>query len=154
MGCDDAASATPVQPVSADSGDFALVADRSSDGSMAIVLEGHVGLSVSEQGTSAAFRVRLAEAPPTTVVVPIVAQDPTEVVAEQERLTFTPDNWNAFQEVRVRGVDDFVADGVREGRIALGPPTSPTVVPPPTFRENGRRSYPSRILTTSHRAFA
>ena len=82
------------------------------------------GLTVSEQGDVATFTVALIDPPTASVQLPITSLDPAEVVATQKALIFTKTNWNAPQQVEVRGVDDLIADGHQDGRIAFGPSIS------------------------------
>ncbi|QRK12234.1 hypothetical protein JQX13_20655 [Archangium violaceum] len=53
----------------------------------------------------------LTEKPTAHVTLHFTSNDTTEGTVGNPELTFTPDNWNAPQEVLVTGVDDDIADG-------------------------------------------
>ena len=69
------------------------------------------GLETSETGGSDTFDVVLDLEPTADVVIALSSSDEDEGTVSPESLTFTPENWNAPQEVTVTGVDDDVADG-------------------------------------------
>ena len=84
-----------------DDGDLADVTITETDG----VTE------VSEAGTSDTLTVALTAQPDSTVVLTVIADDPSEISVDLGTLTFRPDNWNVPQTVTVTGVDDNLLDG-------------------------------------------
>ncbi|MDX2020241.1 MAG: Calx-beta domain-containing protein [Deltaproteobacteria bacterium] len=82
------------------------------------------GLVVSENGTTASFKITLNTKPTADVVIPLVSSDTGEATVSPASFTFTPANWNAPQTAMVTGVNDDVADGNQPFTIATGPATS------------------------------
>ena len=69
------------------------------------------GLVTSESGSEATFTVVLNSPPTDGVAIGVSSTNEAEGLVTPGGLEFTPDNWNAPQEVRVVGVDDDIADG-------------------------------------------
>ena len=66
----------------------------------------------SEEGEKATFSVRLANEPDDNVFVLVTSQDTTEGTVEtSDNLTFTNTNWNGWQTITIKGVDDNLTDG-------------------------------------------
>lgn len=97
---------------------FRVEVRNTDDDSAGVTVTGET-LVVTEAGGHATFTVALNRAPAELVLIPVVSSDETEGVTEPQLLTFTPDNWNAPQEVVVTGVDDDEADGDQEFSIDL-----------------------------------
>lgn len=89
------------------------------DTNLAAVVASTGTLTVSENGTSATFSVRLTSAPLSNVVVDLASSDTGEVTVSPGRLTFTPANWNLGQTVTVTGVDDEPIDYDQQVTITL-----------------------------------
>ncbi len=68
-------------------------------------------LTVTEDGGSDGFAVRLESRPLADVVIEFTSLEQTEGTVSPASLTFTPDNWDQFQPVVVTGVDDGIVDG-------------------------------------------
>ena len=90
--------------------------------------DGGVGFTIVEAGGStsvmegvgvATFTVALKSKPATDVVLTVTSSDTGEATADVSSLTFTTDNWNTKQAVKVRGVNDGVADGNQTATITL-----------------------------------
>jgi len=77
-----------------------------------------------EDGTSATFTVVLNTEPTADVTIPLSSSDEGEGTVAPATLTFTPDNWNAAQEVTVTGADDALVDGNQPYTIVTGAATS------------------------------
>jgi hypothetical protein len=77
-----------------------------------------------ENGTTAAFTVRLTSQPTNDVTIGVSSLDTTEGAVNKSSLTFTAVNWDADQKVTVAGADDFVADGNQSYTIRLAPANS------------------------------
>ncbi|MCI0464020.1 MAG: hypothetical protein L0Z62_44365 [Gemmataceae bacterium] len=69
------------------------------------------GLTTTEAGGSASFRVVLTSQPLANVTLALGSSDPSEGTPSITSLTFTPSNWNAPRVVFVTGVNDLQADG-------------------------------------------
>jgi hypothetical protein len=69
------------------------------------------GLITSEAGGTASFSVILTSRPRADVIISFSSSDPGEGTVSPVQLLFTEGNWNMAQQVTVRGVDDFIADG-------------------------------------------
>lgn len=80
-------------------------------------------MTVSENGTSTTFRVRLTIAPTATVTCTLQSTDTTEGTVSPTTLTFQPNNYG-FRTVTVTGVDDQDVDGDRTFVIQLNACTS------------------------------
>lgn len=75
--------------------------------------------TVSEDGTTDTFTVRLTQQPQGSVVINVTSADTGEVTVSPDRLTFTTANWNIPQTVTVTGVNDAVADGLQTVSVVL-----------------------------------
>ncbi len=73
----------------------------------------------TETGTTATFSVKLKSPPDDDVVLTVSSGDTTEGNVSPASLTFTSDNWNAYQTVTVVGVDDDVADDDQTFNVQL-----------------------------------
>ncbi|MGF1498211.1 MAG: LamG-like jellyroll fold domain-containing protein, partial [Elainellaceae cyanobacterium] len=74
-----------------------------SGGAVAIKLPGN-----SYQST---VGIRLQTEPNANVTVSLVNIDETETSLDKTTLTFTPENWDTYQQVIISGIDDAVDDG-------------------------------------------
>ncbi len=81
-------------------------------------------LETSESGQTDTFTVVLATQPTDTVFLDLASDDPTEGAVSQNRLTFTPENWNQAQTITIQGVDDAVVDGTIAYNIITNPAIS------------------------------
>ena len=115
--------------------------------------------SVHETGTSADFTVVLDEQPFDDVTIELRSNDTSELTISTNRLTFTPQNWDAEQTVTVTGVNDDYDDGDRMVPIILEPAESRDLnyagldPPDPTFvceddDTNGFSVVPTGIIVT------
>ena len=77
------------------------------------------GTRVSETGSVDTFTVRLSRGPLGDVELSVVSQDLDEAAVDTDSLTFTQENWDEPQVVRVMGIDDNVVDGDRTAEIVL-----------------------------------
>jgi fibronectin type 3 domain-containing protein len=77
-------------------------------------------LSVSESGSSSSFTVALTGRPASPVTLGLNMSDSTEASLSTGTLTFTSSNWNVPQTVTVRGVDDFLVDGMILSQVTIG----------------------------------
>ena len=82
-----------------------------------VVLQTISSTGLSELGTEGTFRIRLGSAPLSDVVVGLNSTRPDEGRVTPAQVTFTPSNWNQFQNVTVKGVNDCIADGLSVYRI-------------------------------------
>ena len=88
-----------------------------------VIVQSPPFLLVSENGTSATFRVRLSNQPTAPVTCTLQSTDPGEGTASPATLVFTPGQFG-FQTVTVTGVDDNLNDGPVLFAIQLNPCTS------------------------------
>ena len=65
--------------------------------------------TVSEDGTTDSFSVRLSARPVSSVVFDVTA-DNDQVTPAQSALTFTPENWDTPQTIEVQAVDDTLEE--------------------------------------------
>lgn len=112
-GVDDANPMRRDAPVTSDAGP-----------SLGIIVVVPADNATTEMGGQVTLRVRLGMAPTATVTVPVASDAIDEGTAGTASLTFTTENWNAFQDVIVSGVDDSEADGTQNYAILFGPSTS------------------------------
>lgn len=82
------------------------------------------GLTTTEAGGTATFRVVLTAQPSADVQVPLSSSNTAEGTVSAASLTFTSVNWAAPQTVTVTGVADAVADGNQEYTVVTGPAES------------------------------
>jgi hypothetical protein len=85
-----------------------------------IVVTAASGLTTSEQGASATYKVRLANAPTANVTVPIASSNAHEGEPSPAQLVFTPQNWSVDQNVVVSGRNDCVRDGSKSYQVTNG----------------------------------
>ncbi|MDY6803612.1 MAG: DUF4347 domain-containing protein, partial [Cyanobacteriota bacterium] len=76
-------------------------------------------VQTSEEGASETVGVRLPSRPSAKVTVELSDIDDTEGEVAPTQLTFTPDNWDEYQDVTVTGKADSVVDEDVEYAIAL-----------------------------------
>lgn len=84
-----------------------------------------VNRNTIEDGTTAFFRVRLLTIPTANVTITFTSSDTTEgIITSGASLTFTPANWNTYQNVTIKGVNDSLMDGDITYTIISNPATS------------------------------
>ncbi|HSD88556.1 MAG TPA: Calx-beta domain-containing protein [Kofleriaceae bacterium] len=76
------------------------------------------------QASAETFDVVLTKQPTASVTIPLTVTDTTEVNTDKTSLTFTVNNWNVPQTVKVWGNDDTLIDGQQVSFVATGPATS------------------------------
>ncbi|MEG5042772.1 MULTISPECIES: DUF4347 domain-containing protein, partial [unclassified Microcoleus] len=76
------------------------------------------GLTTGEDGTKANFTVVLNTQPTADVTIGLNSENVAEGTVSTNSLTFTPANWNTPQPVTVTGVNDSIADGNIDYKIA------------------------------------
>jgi large repetitive protein len=82
---------------------------------------GHTG----EDGTTAFFRVRLLTIPTNDVTINFNSSNTNEgTIQSGSSLTFTASNWNAYQTVLIKGVNDSFQDGDISYSLISNPATS------------------------------
>ena len=85
----------------------------------------NVNRNTIEDGTTAFFRVRLLTIPTANVTITFTSSDTTEgIIVSGASLTFTPTNWNTYQSVTIKGVNDNLVDGDITYTIISNPATS------------------------------
>ncbi len=74
------------------------------------------------EGDSENFTVSLSSEPAGDVIVTIVGQNRAEIIPDRAELTFTPENWNVPQTVRLSAIEDedFLDDEYQLILIASG----------------------------------
>lgn len=73
----------------------------------------------NEVGNTTTFTVKLNTQPDGDVVLTVTSNDTTEGTVSPASLTFTTDNWNAYQTVTVIGIDDDTKDGNQTYNVQL-----------------------------------
>lgn len=90
--------------------------------------------TISEDGTSITFKVRLTSQPTASVQIPILSLNPAEGQPNVSSLIFTAANWNIEQNLVVTGIDDPDIDGDKLFTVRLDTPISSdsnySVLPP------------------------
>lgn len=81
---------------------------------------GVISGNTNENGTQAAFTVKLNSQPTDDVTIPVSSNDTSEGMVSPTSLTFTSANWDINQTVTVTGVDDNIVDGTQNYKIILG----------------------------------
>jgi len=69
------------------------------------------GLTTTEAGGTATFRVVLTSQPTANVTIELSSSNTAEGTVAPLSLTFTAANWSVEQTITVTGIDDFVDDG-------------------------------------------
>ncbi len=82
------------------------------------------GLTTTEAGGTATFKVKLTSQPTADVTLPLSSSTPAEGTVSPVSLKFTPSNWMNLQTVTAKGVNDSVADGNIAYSIITAPATS------------------------------
>jgi hypothetical protein len=85
-----------------------------------IVVTAATGLTTSEKGATASYKVRLANAPTAEVMVPLASTKPHEGEPAPAQLVFTTQNWSVDQNVIVSGRNDCVQDGPQSYQVTHG----------------------------------
>jgi len=83
------------------------------------VAESNSATTVTEAGTEDSVTVALTAPPPSQVVLTITSSDTSEAEVDPPQLTFTSENWNQPQTVRVIGVDDLIVDGGQSTTLTI-----------------------------------
>ncbi|MBQ1924830.1 MAG: hypothetical protein II180_01770 [Proteobacteria bacterium] len=84
---------------------------KSIDTNIAGLLMSASDTSVSEDMSTIDLSVALTSIPTADVVVAVSSSDTTECTVSQDSLTFTADDWDKPQVIKVRGEDDQIVDG-------------------------------------------
>ena len=82
------------------------------------------GLETTETGGTAAFTIVLLTQPTADVTLPLASSATDEATVSDASVTFTPQNWDAPQQVTITGVEDTLVDGAQGFTITVGAATS------------------------------
>lgn len=104
--------------------EIAAVTLTNLDDDTAGITVSEISGNTTEEGGTASFTVVLNSAPLSDVTLDLESNNTAEGTVAPTSLTFTPENWNAPQEVVVTGVDDAVEDGDVEFGIEFFPAIS------------------------------
>ena len=77
-------------------------------------------LTTSELGEAETFAVELTSEPQSDVTVSLTSSDEAEGTVSPSSITFSAEDWNTSQPVRLTGVDDYVDDGDKTYTITIG----------------------------------
>jgi hypothetical protein len=88
-----------------------LVTDPLTQVERLVFTESFTNLVTEEVGNSSTIGVRLSAEPTANVTVTFSGLDSSEGQLSVTTLTFTPTNWNQYQSLTVRGLDDTLLDG-------------------------------------------
>ena len=99
------------------------------DNDQAGFVVGQVSGPTAESQTQSEFSVRLTSQPQSDVTLNFDSDDSTEgIIDGPKSITFTPDDWNAMNKIiRVRGVEDKIADGNQPYRVVFSETSSDDV---------------------------
>ena len=89
-----------------------------------LLISGADNLQVDEDGGFAEFQVTLSARPNRNVTVPLSLNPGGQASLSASSLTFTKNNWNTPQTVRVTGLDDFIDDDTVIFYVDVGPSSS------------------------------
>jgi hypothetical protein len=92
---------------------------RNTDNDSAGITVSAISGNTSEAGLQATFTVVLLSQPTADVTLNFNTNDPGEGTLDRTSLTFTPQNWNGTQTVRVTGVNDDIADGTQQYAVVF-----------------------------------
>ena len=98
--------------------------DCSGGGTVGISVDSMAGLTTTEAGGTATFKMVLLSKPGSDVTVPISSSNVKEGKVSAASVIFTTENWNAPQTITVTGVDDTLVDGAQSYKIITAPATS------------------------------
>jgi large repetitive protein len=90
-----------------------VTATNVDDDTAGVTVVGAEALTTYEPDLAATFQLKLNTEPTGDVLITLTSQDLGEVTVAPATLTFTPDNWNALQDVTLKGVDDAEVDGAQ-----------------------------------------
>ncbi|MFM2418741.1 MAG: hypothetical protein RL385_3464, partial [Pseudomonadota bacterium] len=124
QGCKSSHHSSPVVDGGAADSSDGTDGDARVPGSVEIVVSGASGLSTSESGGKAAFSVALGAQPSANVTIDVSSDNRAEGDVSPTVLEFTPDNWDAKQDVIVTGIDDDAEDGPVEYHVVVSPAVS------------------------------
>jgi hypothetical protein len=124
QGCKSSHHSSPVVDGGAADSSDGTDGDARVPGSVEIVVSGASGLSTSESGGKATFSVALGAQPSANVTIDVSSDNRAEGDVSPTQLVFTPDNWDAKQEVVVTGIDDDAEDGPVEYHVVIASATS------------------------------
>ena len=82
------------------------------------------GLTTTEAGGTAIFKVALTSQPTADVTIGLSSSNLSEGTVSPASIKFTSSNWATQQSVTAKGVDDYVADGNIAYSIITAPATS------------------------------
>lgn len=92
-----------------------------SDDDTAGVEIGQFNGAISENGETGYFTIRLKSEPTSDVFIPLETSDSHEASVNPNKLAFDSKNWNIFQTVTVKGLNDDIADGDQPLKIKILP---------------------------------
>ena len=98
--------------------------NKPPSGTAGITVAPTTGLTTTEMGGQAFFRVVLDALPTADVTIALTSSDTTEGTVSPASLTFSPENWDAPQMVTINGVDDDETDGTVTYMIQTGAASS------------------------------
>ncbi|MEG4503927.1 S8 family serine peptidase, partial [Microcoleus sp. F6_B4] len=93
-------------------------------GSPGIVISPASGLVTTETGGTDQFTIRLNSQPTADVRIDLRSSNEAEGVNSPQTVTFNSANWNQWQTITIRGVDDRVFDGDKTYQIVTAPAVS------------------------------
>jgi hypothetical protein len=98
--------------------------------------------NTTEDGGTRIFKVKLGTQPSADVEIRLSSSDTDEGTVAPSKLSFTPDNWNGFQEVTVTGQDD----GERDGTVSYDIRLSPCISDDPDYGDNHSATVPTKNI--------
>ena len=105
-----------------DADDVSLV--NRDDDVAGFIITPTAGLTTSENGTDTEFSIRLSTRPDADVTLDVTSSRTDEGTVAPGSLTFTADSWDQPQTITISGVDDVMADGIRNYAIMTQPASS------------------------------
>ena len=78
----------------------------------------------ADRGNAANAKIRLTKPPQANVNLAVWSGNSSEISLSRSQITFTPANWDLYQDIFVAGVDDGVFDGTRNTQVLFGASSS------------------------------
>lgn len=97
---------------------------------LAVVFDTPLGTTTAENGTIITVKVKLNQDPILDTTLKVNCSDETEGITDLKELTFDSSNWDTWQTVQVKGMNDTEEDGDIWYSLAFVKPANPNMVNP------------------------
>lgn len=97
---------------------------------LAVVFDTPLGTTTDESGTIITVKVKLNQDPLLDTTIKVNSSDETEGITDLKELTFDSSNWDTWQTVQVKGMNDTEEDGDIWYSLSFVKPANPNMVNP------------------------